>query len=100
MVGLPHVYKHMLANHTYWSSLMDGDYPVADGLAIDNADLNSFFGELLKVVPPEFVQRLENRSGVANPEKKGICDFKVPSVMLKDMSEALLVYRNISIGEL
>ena len=79
---------------------MEGDYPVADGLAIDNADLNSFFGELLKVVPPEFVQRLENRSDVANPEKKGICDFKVPSVMLKDMSEALLVYRNISIGEL
>ena len=48
---------------------------LADGLAIDNADLNSFFGELMKVVPPEFVQRLENRSGVANPEKKGVCDF-------------------------
>ena len=79
---------------------MDGDYPIADGLAIDNADLNSFFGELMKLLPPEFEEGLKNRSIKSNPEKKGFCDFKVPSQMVKNMSEAFLVYRNISMGEL
>ena len=89
-VGLPKFYKRMLANHTYWSPLMDGDYSIVDGLAIDNADLNSFFGELMKLLPPEFEERLKNRSipTNSNTEKKGFCDFKVPSEMVKDMSEA------------
>ena len=99
-VGLPKFYKRMLANHTYWSSLMDGDYSIVDGLVIDTADLNSFFGELMKLLPPEFEEGLKNRSIPSNPEKKGFCDFKVPSQMVKNMSEAFLVYRNISMGEL
>ena len=97
---LPELYKRMLANQTYWSSMIDGDYSIVDGLVIDTADLNSFFGELMKLLPPEFEEGLKNRSIRSNPEKKGFCDFKVPSQMVKNMSEAFLVYRNISMGEL
>ena len=100
LTTLPELYKRMLANQPYWSSLIDGDYSIVDGLVIDTADLNSFFGELMKLLPPEFEERLKNRSTVSNPEKKGFCDFKVPSQMVKNMSEAFLVYRNISMGEL
>ena len=101
LVTLPLVYNRMLANRTFLSSATGDDGSIIDGLALDNADMNHFFGELMTLLPPKLAKRLKDgsRSVQANREKKRLCDFKVLSEMVKDMSEAILAYRNISMGE-
>jgi len=110
--GLLDLYHGMLANRTFWSSAMGDDSygtttaggggSVVDGLlAIDNADLDSFFENLLLILPSEYEERLtENYQNIKpNVENKMFCDFKVPSTMIKEMSESLLLYRKISMGD-
>lgn len=71
--------------------------PPPDRLALDNADLSSFLMELQNYLPPEYTRRL---SGAVknNVETTQLCDFKVPSKLIRALKPSLLLYRNLTLG--
>jgi len=87
----------MLSNSTFWS-IMHGH----DMLAIDNADLNEFL-HLLELAMPESheeqFKKLFKSTQAKNVEKTQLCEFSMPSSMMKNYSDEILLYRKIVLGE-
>lgn len=68
-------------------------------LALDNVDLDSFLKDLQNYLPPEYRHRLSLAKTIDNNlEKKQLCDFKVPSTLIKALKSSLRLYRNLTLG--
>lgn len=68
-------------------------------LIIDVVDLNSFFAKLPKHLPSKYAGQFE-RTKLKNTEQLGVCDFHMPSAMMKSLYPASKAYRNISSAEM
>ena len=86
----------MLSNRTFWSG-MDGH----GMLAIDNVDLNEFFHLLEGALPNSYEEqfkKLFKSTQAKNVEKTQLCNFRMPSSMMKNYSDEILLYRKIVAG--
>ena len=86
----------MLSNRTFWSG-MDGH----GMLAIDNADFNEFLHLLEGALPDSYehsFKKLFEGKQTQNVEKTQVCNFRVPSAMMKSYSDEVLLYRKIVMG--
>ena len=86
----------MLSNRTFWSG-MDGH----GMLAIDNVDLNEFLHLLEGALPDSYehsFKKLFEGKQTQNVEKTQVCNFRVPSAMMKSYSDEVLLYRKIVMG--
>ena len=87
----------MLSNRTFWSG-MDGH----NMLAIDNADLNEFFHLLEGALPASYEHQFKflfEHTQAKNEEEIEVCNFRVPSAMVKNYKDELLLYRKIVLGD-
>ena len=87
----------MLSNRTFWSG-MDGH----GMLAIDNADFNEFLHLLEGAMPDSYehsFKKLFEGKQTQNVEKTQVCNFRVPSAMVKNYKDELLLYRKIVLGD-
>jgi len=94
--GLKKLDTLMLSNRTFWSG-MDGH----GMLAIDNADFNEFLHLLEGALPDSYehsFKKLFEGKQTQNVEKTQVCNFRVPSAMMKSYSDEVLLYRKIVMG--
>mmetsp|Transcript_8458 Transcript_8458/g.15692 ORF Transcript_8458/g.15692 Transcript_8458/m.15692 type:complete len:331 (-) Transcript_8458:120-1112(-) len=87
----------MLSNSTFWS-IMHGH----DMLAIDNADFNEFLHLLEGALPASYEHQFKflfEHTQAKNEEEIEVCNFRVPSAMVKNYKDELLLYRKIVLGD-
>ena len=74
-------------------------------LAIDNVDLNEFFHLLEGALPNSYEEQFKKlreppMPGIEakNTEETQFCNFRMPSSMMKNYSDEILLYRKIVAG--
>ena len=76
--------------------LTTANLPSVQALSIDMLDINDFFAGLRIALAPKGVEVPETTW--RNPEKSTVCSFQMPSEMMKDLSQSLAIYRNVTAG--
>lgn len=70
-------------------------------ITIDTGDISAFFDTVQEKLPDKFASRMVEEGAPefrTNPEEVGTCDFGVHSDIMKALSPALAVYRNMTLG--
>lgn len=75
----------------------DDGFPV---LTVDTIDMSAFFGGLQEKLPTEIGRKLVEDEGgaVRNGETLDVCDFGFHSELMRALSPAIGVYRNLTLG--